>query len=102
MDEHLQLYFEQVPYPFIDRFFHKDEDGCYCPDIYYAISPWGNRMEEMLTQIKNGIDLCIEKNFNAAKELNRLINFAKFHYKKVTGAKVNLPHLVLDTENYGE
>lgn len=102
MDEHLQLYFEQVSYPFIDRFFYKDEDGCYCLDIYYAITLWGNRMVEMLTHMKDGIDLCIENNFNAAKELGKLINFAKFHNKKVNRAKVNLPHLLLDIEKYEE
>lgn len=100
MDEHLQLYFKQVCYPYTDRFFYKDEDGCYCLDIYYAIGLWGKRKEEILRHMKNGITLCIERNFNKSKELSRLINFAKYHNRKVTATNMNLPGLAFDIDNY--
>jgi hypothetical protein len=102
MDKHLQLYFEQVSYPYIDRYFYEAQDGCYCLDFYYAISLSDNRKEEILTLIKNSIRISIERNFGKAKELGKLINFAKFHNNKVTGAIVNLPHLSFNIKKYEE
>jgi hypothetical protein len=104
VDEHLLLYFDRISFPY-SGFFYKDDDY-YCMDIYniffaFSSGRW-DRREEFLTHLENGIELAIEKNLNRAKELDKLIYFAKYHNRKVICAKVNLPHLTLDTEKFEE
>jgi len=102
IDDRLLLYLKDISFSY-GGLFYKDDDY-YCLDIYNIFfdidDRRGNRKEEFLTHIKNGVELEIKKNFSNKKELDRLIYFAKMHNMRVISARVNLPHLTFDIEKY--
>jgi hypothetical protein len=101
VDELLLQYLEEISYPNIDKFFYKDEDGYYCFDIYSAQRYWSDK-ERTLTDIKEGVTLSMEHNFNNVRELDKLLYFARYHNRKVNSAEVNLPHLTFNISKYEE
>lgn len=102
LDEPLHKYLEEISYPHIRKFFYKDEDGYYCLDIYYALRNWGDNKEKILADIKEGITLNLESNFNNARELGKLLCFVRYHNRKVTSTEVNLTHQAFDISKYEE
>jgi len=102
LDEPLQQYLEDISYPHIQKFFYKEEDGYYCLDIYSALRNWGENKKRILADIREGITLNLESNFNNDRELGKLIYFARYHNRKVTSTEVNLTHLVFDISKYEE
>jgi hypothetical protein len=100
LDDSLRLQLEEISYPYMDKFFYKDEDGRYCFDIYSILQIMDNR-QNVLTDINKGITLNIESNSDNNKELIKLIYFVKYHNKKVSSDELNFPDLVINIDKFG-
>ena len=101
IDELLKLYLDEISQHYIPKFFYKDTDGYYCLDIYSSLRLFARR-EEMLLDIRQGITLNMEKNFDNRKELGNLIYFAKYHNKQINRVTQNYLSLAIDLGKYEE
>ena len=101
IDESLKLYLNEISQHYIPKFFYKDDDGFYCLDIYSALH-YFDRKEGILLDIKQGILLNMQKNFDNKKEFGKLLYFAKYHNGRVNRATQNFSSLAIDLDKYEE
>jgi hypothetical protein len=101
LDDRLRKDLIKMSFPYMDKFFYKDEYGLDCFDIYSIFGVFDKRkIIQTLTEIRESLIYHMEKNFTDKDILSKLIYFAKYHNRKVSSDGLNFPDLAINVNEF--